>query len=562
MFPRCLIAAGLLLAWNCGQAPQPDETPPLLVHGGVILTMDETAPEAEAMAVREGRIIAVGAEDELRARFPKSVNYDLKGRTVLPGIVDSHVHVCELGLDRLKADLTGVASVAEMIDRLRARYPEPSPGEWLIGQGWDEGVWASRGYPDRAKLDEAFPDNPVALASLHGFAGFYNGAALTRAGVDRETADPEGGRILRRDDGAPTGVMLALGQGLVDRHIPQADIEALKNAILEGLWTLAAAGVTSVHEAGMDAARVRAFRELAEAERLPIRVYGMLNGNDAALMDDWFARGPLIDGNAMFTVRAIKVFYDGSLGSRTALLAQPYADAPEEAAMVERISPETLRQLAERAATLGFQMAVHAIGDEANDRAMTLFETVMDRHHISDHRWRVEHAQVVPPDFFRRAANLGVIASMQPSHAVGDSKWAEDRLGPERIARAYAWRDFLGGRAPLILNSDLPGEPWEPRHTLYFAVTRMNLDGQPPGGWRPEQSLTVAEALRAMTAAGAHAAFQEDAIGRLTPGLFADFIELDRDPRSVAPAALKDLRVERVWLAGEPVVRPEAPAGQ
>ena len=549
------VLALLVLGSACRRSePEPEAFEDvLIVTGGTIITETKSMATAEAMAIRNGEVLRTGAMVDLEASYPGHRAHDLQGRTVIPGIIDSHVHVHELGADALKADLTGAQSIADMVARLQAFYPSPTADQWLIGQGWDEGVWGSKGYPDRAELDAAFPDHPVKLESLHGFAGFYNGKALAIAGIDRDTADPEVGNILRREDGEPTGVLLTLAQGLVNRHVPEPGPEQTEAAILRGLEIMAAEGVTSVHEAGMDAQRVAAFQALAQQGELPIRVYGMLDGNDDALMETWFSQGPLIDPDLWFTVRAIKVFYDGSLGSRTALLKEPYTDAPDENKMTERISPEKLRELAANALGTGFQMAVHAIGDEGGERMLTIFEETLREFPTVDHRWRNEHAQVVLPDYYERAATLGVISSMQPSHAVGDSKWAEDRLGPARIRHAYAWQRMLEAGVPLILNSDLPGEPWAPRHTLYFAVTRKNLEGEPKEGWYPDQALPLAEALYAMTGKSAYAAFQENKLGWLAPGSLADFVELDRDPRALAPEALKDLRVMRTWVAGKVV---------
>jgi predicted amidohydrolase YtcJ len=333
----------------------------------------------------------------------------------------------------------------------------------------------------------------------------------------------------------------------------------MKKNIVTGLTALAQVGVTSVHEAGISRERVAAFRALAAAGQLPIRVYGMLDGNDVELMKEWYARGPLIDPQAWLTIRAVKIYYDGSLGSRTALLAQPYADQPEAANMTERIAPATVASLATRALTRGFQLATHAIGDEANNRILNIYSTALAAHPATDHRWRIEHAQVVLPDYYARAAALGVISSMQSSHAVGDSKWAEARLGPTRIRYAYAWRRVLDAGGRLLINSDLPGEPWEPMQTLYFAVTRKPLAGGTTVGWYADQSLSVGEAISAMTLAGAYGAFQEKQLGSLTPGKFADFIELDRDPRQVPPDDLKSIRVLRTWIAGKLVAERHLP---
>ncbi len=527
----------------------------VLVVGGAIITVDPHVPQAQAMLVQNDRIIAVGARADLERAYPNARRHDLHGRTVMPGVIDSHAHSYQLGQDRRKAVLNGTRTVDEMVARLKSFYPHPAPGEWLVGAGWDEGMWASLGYPDRAALDRAFPRNPVRLDSLHGFAGFYNGRALEIAGIDAETPNPVVGQILRRPDGKPTGVLLTLAQQLVNSRVPVESVAEMKKNIIAGLTALAKVGVTSVHEAGIPRERVVAFRELAAAGQLPVRVYGMLDGNDAELMTEWFARGPLIDPQAWLTIRAIKIYYDGSLGSRTALLAEPYADHPEAAHMTERIAPELVASLAERGLARGFQLATHAIGDEGNNRILNLYGTALAARPTTDHRWRIEHAQVVLPDYYARAATLGVISSMQSSHAVGDSRWAEDRLGPTRIRYAYAWRRVLDAGGRLLINSDLPGEPWEPMQTLYFAVTRKPLAGGTAVGWYADQALRVDEALGAMTLAGAHAAFQEQQLGSLTPGKFADFIELDRDPRTIPPDDLKSIRVLRTWVAGKIVHR-------
>lgn len=550
-----LIAASSMALTACTEAKRDTavDGASLIVYGGTIRTIDPAQPTAEAMLISEGKIAALGIAEALMQQSPKASLLDLDGKTVLPGFIDSHVHVRELGMDANKADLVGVRSASEIVARLQARYPTPNPDDWLIGQGWDEGWFASEGYPDRALLDEAFPNNPVYLESLHGFAGFYNGAALDVAGVTDDTPNPGVGQILRREDGSATGVMLTLAQNLINRHIPAATVDMRKEAIIKGLEIMLEAGVTSVHEAGMMVRDTEAFMALANENKLPIRVYGLLNGNDKDLMDHWFERGIHEQDDAMFAVRSIKVFYDGSLGSRTALMLAPYTDRPGAANPTERITPEKLTWLAENAAKHGFQMAVHAIGDEGNNRTLSIYEKALAPYPEQDHRWRIEHAQVVLPDYFGRAAKLGVISSVQSSHAVGDSGWAEDRVGPRRIRYAYAWRKILNAGAPLILNSDLPGEPWTPAETLYFAVTRNKLDNPDGSGWYKEEALSTDEALTAMTVSGAHAAFQNASIGSLSEGKWADFVVLDADPYSVTPAALKDFQVLSTWVAGKQV---------
>ena len=520
-----------------------------------IITMDKSLPTVEAMIVVDGKISALGMRADLSADLMEpaqscdKIDYGLA--TIIPGVVDSHVHVRELGMDKIKADLVGARTAKEITARVRSFYPDPKPGTWLIGQGWDEGAFASRGYPDRASLDAAFPDNPVYLESLHGFAAFVNSKALEIAGIDAETSDPQGGNILRRADGEPSGVLLTLAQGLVSNHVPPINQTDRQTAIKAGLLEMGRAGVTSVHEAGMTGEDVEAFKALQARGELPIRVYGLLDGNDEPLMESWFGRGPLDDPMDFLDIRGIKVFYDGSLGSRTALLQAPYSDEPERARPTERISPVAMQGLAYDAVRFGFQMAVHAIGDEGNNRTLGIYEQALGPDLKTDHRWRIEHAQVVLPDFYQRFAAIGGIASMQSSHAVGDSPWAEDRVGSARIKNAYAWRAFLEANIRLMINSDLPGEPWEPMQTLHFAVNRAPVTGGI--GWYMEQALTPAEALRAMTIEGAYGAFQENVLGSLAPGKWADFVVLGENPLTADPDALAKIKVLQTWVAGKPL---------
>jgi predicted amidohydrolase YtcJ len=528
-----------------------------IIAGATFVTMAD-GPAPEGMAIEDGRIIALGSEDTLRASYPGARLTDLTGKTIIPGVVDSHVHVRELGMDAIKVNLVGVNNVDDIVARIRDQRPNAKAGEWIIGQGWDEGAFADLGglggYPTTEALSAAYPDTPIALEALHGFAAMANDAALAKAGISADTPDPEGGTILRRDDGQPSGVLLTLSQALLFDAVPDIDQAQIEQAIVAGLDTMAAAGVTSIHEAGMEARDVEAFKALAERGELPIRVFGLLNGNDGALMAEWFDRGPLDDPQDRLDIGGIKVFYDGSLGSRTALLRAPYSDQPDSASPTARISLAEVESLGEDARTHGFQMAVHAIGDEANDKILTSYERRLspdDDGNVPDHRWRIEHAQVVTADFAPRSAALGVIASMQPSHAMGDSNWAEDRVGPRRIRRAYAWKSFQDAGVPIIFNSDLPGEPWTPMETLHFAVTRTKLDGSPAGGWYVDEALGREDSLRAMTLGGAHAAFQDDNLGSLAIGKWADFVVLSDNPL-MAPD-IRAIMVEATYVAGEPV---------
>ena len=547
---------------SCSRGVEPVPPPPgelRLVVAREILTMDDAMPSADAMLVGSGRILELGTEARLREAYPKAHRVDFGDAVILPGFIDSHVHLREFGERLLRADLQGVESVDEMIERLRDKYPHPEPGEWLVGAGWDEGAWASRGYPDRAALDAAFPDNPVALHSLHGFAGFFNGAALQAAGVGPDTPDPEGGQFLRRPDGRLSGVALSLAQDRVEAQMPPLDLEARRDAIRVAMDALAEAGVTSVHEAGANAEDIEAFRSLAAESQLPLRVALLVDANDRTLAEQWLERGPTVLEGERLRIAGFKIFFDGSLGSRTAWMHVPYHDAPRANDAVNatlRTTPEWIETVMERSAEQRFVIAVHAIGDAANDHVLEAWSRTATRSK-PEARLRLEHAQVVSPGFFERAAALGVIASMQPSHAVGDSAWAEQRVGPQRIDLAYAWRSMLDAGVHLALNSDLPGEPWRPNETLYFAVQRAPLDA-PEARWHPEQAIDVSQALRGMTAEGAYAAWREGDLGSLTPGKWADYVVLDHDPRRIPSEELSRIEVLERAVAGETDGRFEA----
>lgn len=553
-----LVAVGVATLLS-GCKSEPVAAPPdaQMITGATFVTM-ENGPAPEAMLIKDGRIAGLGTPDALRLLSDDVLVTDMSGKTIIPGIVDSHVHVRELGMDAIKVDLVGVKNVDEIVARIRAQRPDAAPGEWIIGQGWDEGAFADLGgpggYPTTEALSMAYPDTPIALEALHGFAAMANDAALAKAGITATTPDPEGGTILRREDGQPSGVLLTLSQALLFDAVPVPDQAQLEAAIVAGLKTMAAQGVTSVHEAGMEGRDVEAFTALAARGELPIRVFGFLNGNDGALMAEWFDRGPLDDPDDWLDIGGIKVFFDGSLGSRTALMRAPYSDQPDAARPTVRISLAEVESLGQDARTHGFQMAVHAIGDEANANILTSYERRLapdEDGNTPDHRWRIEHAQVVTADFAQRAAALGIIASMQPSHAMGDSAWAEDRVGPRRIHRAYAWKSFQDAGVPIIFNSDLPGEPWTPMETLHFAVTRTKLDGSPAGGWYRNEALTREASLRAMTIGGADAAFQDDNLGSLSVGKWADFVVLSDNPLT-APD-IRAIKVEATYVAGERV---------
>ncbi|MEE4381916.1 MAG: amidohydrolase [Pseudomonadales bacterium] len=513
--------------------------------------------DASAVAVRDGRIVAVGDEAAVEGwRGPATEVVDLAGATLIPGLVDSHTHLFELGAALSRISLVDVETEEAAVALVAARAREVPAGTWILGQGWDEGAWADH-YPDKRLLSEAVPDHPVYLRGLHGFAGWTNQAALDAAGIDADTPSPSGGEIRRGPDGAPTGLFLNRAVPLMDEAVPAPTAAERRAHILAALRVMAEDGYTAVHEAGTDAPSVEALLSLAEEGALPLRFYAMLSLRDPDLMERWIARGPRLsrDGDRLI-VRAVKGYYDGSLGARGALLLEDYSDRPGHRG-VAGAEYGFDRALAEEAMRAGFQLAIHAIGDAANRDTLDFYEATCARApETCDGRHRIEHAQVLSPADVPRFAELGVIASMEPPHAVEDKGWAEERLGPDRILGAYAWRSLRRAGATLTFNADNPGSDHDVFYGLHAAITRRDREGEPPGGWYPEQALTAEEALRAYTSWSARASFLEDETGTVEVGKRADLTVLDLDPLAVAasdPAGLLEGDVLLTVVDGEVV---------
>lgn len=505
-------------------------------------------PDADAVAVRADRIVFVGrAVDGEAYRGPDTRVIDLGGATVLPGLVDSHVHIRELGQMESYLDLTGVQTEAEAVERVVAFAATVPRGEWVVGRGWDEGAWANN-YPTMTLLTERVPDHPVVLASLHGFAAWGNALAFQKAGITRTTTAPVGGVILKDARGNPSGVVLNRATPLLQGAVPAPTSAQARSWVLAGLQRMARDGFVAVHEAGADAELMQAFESLRAAEALPIRVYAMLSARDADLSRTWQRRGPLVDPAGMLTVRSVKAYYDGSLGSRGARLLDDYADQPGHRG-VSGGDYGFDQALVADMMKAGFQVGIHAIGDAGNRETLDFLARIEgEQASVRANRNRIEHAQVVHPDDFARFARHEVIASVEPPHAVEDKPWAEVRLGPARVRGAYAWRTFRQAGVKLIFNSDLTGSDHSIFYGLHAAITRRDKDRQPAGGWYPEQRMTPEEAVRGYSTWAAHASFTEQQTGVLAPGRWADITVLDLDPLVVGTTRPDDLLSGRVRL--------------
>ena len=524
-----VLRGGSVYSFNW-DGPGPDGTP---AAGAPFDLQDGWRPDATAIAMTGNDIVYVGDDAGAAAFVGEHTRvFELDGATVLPGLVDSHTHVAELGSTLARVDLVGVETEQEMIRRVVERAAELPSGEWVLGAGWDEGAWADR-YPTWEALNEAVPDHPVWLRSLHGFAGLGNRLAFESAGVTESTQTPTGGEIRRTAAGGLTGLLLNRAVPLLDDAVPAPSPTEAENQILAGLQAMARSGYVAVHEAGTPSATMQALERLDSVGRLPIRVYALLSGRDPAQLARWAERGPLTregDVDPRLFVRGVKAYYDGSLGVRGARMIEPYSDLADHYGVRGEgygFSRDSIAMMM----GAGFQVAIHAIGDAGNRETLDFIGDVYDTTPAArGARNRIEHAQVVHPDDFARFVSLDLIASMEPPHAVEDMPWAEDRVGPQRIRGAYAWRAFLERGVPLTFNSDNPGSSHDPFYGLHAAITRRNPALEPPSGWYPEQAVTPEEAVRAYTSGAAYASFLEGRTGLLAPGRWADVTVLDVDP--------------------------------
>jgi predicted amidohydrolase YtcJ len=519
---------------------------------GEVAAGPQQAPKQNwAIYVEGERIVAVGPAEELRSTHIGAKIVDIGGATILPGLTDAHGHLYGLGLSLDTVNVIGTSSYDEVIARVKARAERATPNEWVLGRGWDQNRWAVKEFPTAGPLDAAIPGHPVWLRRVDGHAGVANSAAMRAAGVTAATPDPEGGRILRDAAGNPTGVFIDDAQDLIDSKVPPPSHELRKARVLAAAKQIAANGLTEMHDAGADATTIACVRELIDEGQWPIRIYTMLSDNDD-LERVWFAQKPLIDYGGRLTIRSVKLYADGALGSRGAALLEPYRDDPGNRGLLVT-KPERILEVTKKARAAGYQVNTHAIGDRGVHNVLDAYETAGV---TPAERFRVEHFQIVAPGDFTRAAKLGVIASMQPTHATSDMPWAEDRVGPERIKGAYAWRKVLDSGGRLALGSDFPVEDVNPFFGIYSAVTRQDQKGNPPGGWYPDQRLTRAEALRGFTLDAAYAAFEESSRGSIEPGKLADFTVVDGDFFTAPASELFRTKVRMTVVGGRVVYQP------
>jgi predicted amidohydrolase YtcJ len=541
-----LVAVSIAVtAFACNhERPQAD----MIITNARIITEDDHLPYARAMAVSADTILAIGSNREvLKYKGENSAVLDLEGRCVIPGFIDSHVHFLQGGTNLASVQLRDATTPEEFINRIKVFASKLKPGSWILGGGWDGKGWNS--LPEKGWIDSVTPDNPVFVSRLDGHMALANSLALKLAGVNRGAKDISGGTIGRDSRGDITGIFKDNAMDLISRVIPSETQEEVDRALLAGTNYFASNGVTSVH--GVDAgAYADGLARLRDNGRLITRVYAMVP------IWQWRELAEKIEkegkGDDWIRIGGVKAFVDGSLGSHTAAFLEPYTDLTTDSGLFVN-SREDLYNWVLNADRAGIQVSIHAIGDRAIRFLLDTYETVEKENGARDRRFRIEHSQHIAPSDIERYAQLNVIASMQPYHAIDDGRWAEPLIGPERIKTTYAFRNLLDTGAKLAFGSDWPVAPATPLEGIYAAVTRRTLDDKNPDGWVPEQKITVEEALKAYTRDAANASFEEDIKGTLAPGKLADFVVLDRNITTVDPVEIRNIKVLQTYVGGRKV---------
>jgi len=511
---------------------------------------ENTSIESGAMAFdASGRIVGIGELDPMLARFPGARQVDLQGKTVLPGLIDSHGHLHGLAVSFTRANLVGAASKREVMDRLREFAADLPEGEWLLGRGWDQNDWPEQVFPDRQDLDAEFPDRPVWLRRIDGHAAWANSVAMDQADVDLGGDwQEEGGYVHRDANGQATGIFIDGAMQYIEKVVPETSPELIDAALDVATNRLVSLGITGVHDPGINRDVIALYQQKISQGSFPLRVYAMADGMNETT--DWLCEsGPLSDPSGRLFMRSVKLYADGALGSRGAALLQDYSDEPGNRGLMF-INQQELASALQKVFSCGLQTGVHAIGDAANRQVLDAYERALSEFPDNPGRHRVEHAQILDPDDIPRFAEMDIIAAMQPIHATSDMYWADERLGEARLAGAYAWKSLLEKGAVLAFGSDFPVEAVNPMLGIYAAVTRQDLKGWPEGGWQAQERLSRTEAIRAFTLDAAYAGFMEQSVGSLETGKQADFIVLESDILQIPADEIPEIQVIQTWVDG------------
>ncbi|SNS43104.1 hypothetical protein SAMN06295967_109109 [Belliella buryatensis] len=562
-----LITCSLMLLFSCGN--QKDSADKVFING-IIYTVEDDQPTAEAVAIKDGIILAVGSQAEIEAYIGKDTEtIDLQGKTMTPGLIESHAHLMGIGYNKLDIDLMYVKSYDELVEKVAEAVAKAEPGEWITGRGWHQDKWIEMpdktvsGFQTHDQLSAITPDNPVYLAHASGHASFVNQKAMELAGIttlgsEKPIREVEGGEVILDEVGNPTGVLVETASGLVSKLIPKDTPERAEKALELALEELAAKGITSFHDAGGNQDLIDLLEKFQKEGRLTARMYVMLSSRIPELLEAWYVKGPKIDPDHMVTVRSIKLNMDGALGPWGAWLLEDYSDKPGSRGH-ETMPIDRVRTVAEKGLQLGFQVNSHAIGDRTNREVLDRYEAAFAKYpEVTDHRFRVEHAQHLHPDDISRFGELGVIAAIQAIHLSSDRPWAIGRLGAKRIKDgAYVWQKLLGSGAVISNGTDAPVEPVDALPSFYASVSRKTLKMTPEGGYEPDQKLTRDQALKSYTLAGAYAEFEEDFKGSIKVGKAADFTVFDQNIMEIPENEILNTKVMMTVVGGKIVFRAE-----
>ena len=534
----------------------------LIIENGIIYTMDDFNPIAESVAVRSGKIIGVGSNYYIQSFIGNNTKVlDLKGTTMVPGLIEGHGHFMGLGYAKMRLDLSTVSSYDELVDMVSGAVAEANPGEWILGRGWHQSKWEPvpiplvKGFQTHDKLSAISPNNPVWLTHASGHAAFGNAKAMELAGITSETEFGFGGEIIKDLRGNPTGVFNERAQGLVSKYVEtESEDNSSQRALELAVQACLENGITSFQDAGSGSNSINAYREGLSSNSLRVRLYVMLTSRDPDLLKEWYKKGPEIGtGNDYLTIRSIKLNTDGALGSRGAWLLDSYTDRPGHFGMATQ-SMDYVYEVSRDGLANGFQVNSHAIGDRANREVLDQYEKVFNENPklAENHRWRIEHAQHIDPADIPRFGLMGVIPAIQGIHMASDRPWAIDRLGRQRIIEsAYVWRDLIDSGAILINGTDVPVEPIDPIASIYASTARKTLKGKPEGGYEPNQKMTRLEALKSYTINAAYGAFEEDIKGSIEIGKYADFTVLSQNIITVPEDQILNTKVRYTIINGQ-----------
>ena len=536
---------------NSCKKPEAD----IILRSGKIVTVDENFSIQEAVVIKGNKFLYVGKNGGTEKYVGSETRIiDLHGKLVLPGLIDAHAHMNSLGNKLSNLNISGSSSFQEIVDKLAEKVKTTEPGEWIVGGRWDQTLWENKSFPVHDELSKVSPDNPVYLTRVDGNSAFVNARALEMGGIKKDTPDPEGGKIIKGINGEPTGVLINRAMNIIKDMFPGETKESLKEKFLLAQAKCNSEGLTGIHEAGAGIGEIDIYKKLIDNNELNIRLYAMLGEQEIPVLDgdlvSYFKKNRIEDyGEFMLSVKSIKLFFDGALGSRGAAFYDDYIDDPGNAGLL-RITPEYITKVSRAALEANMGVNTHCIGIRGNRMCLDAYEIALKEYPGRDHRFRIEHSQILRQEDLDKFTDLGVVPAMQPTHCTSDMRFIADRIGEERTKFSYAWRSFIDAGHKIPCGSDFPVEAVNPLLGIYAAVTRQDINAYPEGGWHPEQRMTIEEAIKGFTIWAAYGAWQEDILGSIEKGKLADLTILDKDLLTIEPSEILNTKVIYTIVGG------------